>query len=141
MEDIIFPLHIGSLVFAVTGILLADHSAFNWISGRNPTLDRAKLLKYHYWVLSGLSLMIITGLTLFWPERDYLLQNPAFYVKMFFVVSIILNSFFIGKLMNTAVVKTYAELGFRERLPLMVSGAVSAVGWLGAFVSAFFLEL
>ena len=43
--------------------------------------------------------------------------------------------------MNVAVVKTYAELNFRERLPLMISGVASTLGWLGAFISALFLEV
>lgn len=141
LSDIFFPLHILSLIFSVGGILLADHQAFKWILGKEPTLDRAILLKYHHAVLLGLSLVIVTGFALFWPMREYLLSLNAFYIKMFFVVVLVINGFFIGKLMNVAVVKTYSELSFREKIPLLISGVASTLGWLGAFVSALFLEL
>ncbi len=139
LPDIVFPLHISSLIFSVIGILLADHKALRWFLGKEPTLNRTILLKYHHHVLAGLSLMIITGVTLFWSMREYLLASNVFYLKMFFVSILIVNSFFIGRLMNVAVVKTYAELNFKERLPLMISGTASTLGWLGAFISAFFL--
>ncbi len=139
ISDFIVPLHIAALIFSVIGIFLADHQAFNWFSGKTPTLDKKILLKYHHTVLLGLSLMIITGATLFWPMREYLLQNFVFGVKMFFVAVLIVNSFFIGRLMNVAVEKPYSMLSRRERLPLMLSGIVSTIGWLGAFISANFL--
>lgn len=139
LSDIVFPLHISSLVFSVVGILLADHKAFRWFSGKELTLDRTILLKHHHHVFAGLLLMIITGATLFWPMREYLLASNVFYLKMFFILVLIVNSFFIGRLMNLAVVKTYDELSFRERFPLIMSGVASTLGWFGAFVSAFFL--
>lgn len=139
LSDIVFPLHISSLIFSVVGILLADHKAFRWFSGKELTLDRTILLKYHHHVLAGLSLMVITGATLFWPMREYLLTSNVFYLKMFFVSVLVVNSFFIGRLMNLAVVKTYGELSLGERFPLVISGVASTFGWLGAFASAFFL--
>lgn len=139
ISDFIFPVHIASLIFSVAGIFLADHQAFNWLSGKTSTLDKKILLKYHRWVFSGLSLMIITGVTLFWPMREYLLHNTIFGAKMFFVAVLVVNSFFIGKLMNIATEKPYSILSGRERFPLILSGVVSTLGWLGAFISANFL--
>lgn len=138
-SDFILPLHITSLVFSVINIFLAEHQAFNWFFGKTSTLNKKTLLKYHHLVLLGLSLMIITGATLFWPMREYLLSNFVFGIKMFFVAVLIVNSFFIGRLMNVAVENSYASLSSRERLPLILSGVVSTLGWLGAFISAFFL--
>lgn len=83
--------------------------------------------------------MIITGAILFWPMREYLLQDFVFGIKMFFVAVLIVNGFFIGKLMNVAIEKPYSTLSNRERFPLMLSGAASTTGWLGAFIAANFL--
>ncbi|TSC55023.1 MAG: hypothetical protein LiPW30_489 [Parcubacteria group bacterium LiPW_30] len=139
ISDIVAPIHVAALVFSVVGIFLADHQAFNWILGKTPTLDKKTLLKYHHWVLLGLFLMIITGAILFWPMREYLLQDFVFGIKMFFVAVLIVNGFFIGKLMNVAIEKPYSTLSNRERFPLMLSGAASTTGWLGAFIAANFL--
>lgn len=139
LSDIVLPLHIVSLIFSAVGILLADHQAFNWLKGKTPTLDKAKLIKYHYWVSIGLGLMIATGFVLFWPMRDYLIGNTLFSIKMLCVVALVVNSFFIRKLMNVAIERPYAELTFRERAPLMISGAISGLSWLGAFAASLFL--
>ena len=139
IPEIIVPVHVTALIFSVVGIFLADHQAFNWVLGKTPILDKKILLKYHHWVLLGLSLMIVTGATLFWPIREYLLHNFAFGIKMFFVAILVVNSFFIGKLMNVASEKPYSTLSGRERFPLILSGALSTIGWLGAFISANFL--
>jgi hypothetical protein len=36
-------------------------------------------------------------------------------------------------------VKPFAELTSKEKLPLMISGAVSGLGWVGAATLAFFI--
>lgn len=139
LTDIVFPLHIASLIFSAGGILLADHQAFNWFLGKTLTLDKKIILGYHRIVLTGLSLMIITGSILFWPMREYLLSNLVFIGKMFFVAVLVVNSFFIGKLMNIAVEIPYSVVLGKKRLFLILSGTFSTIGWLGAFISALFL--
>ncbi|MFA5841827.1 MAG: hypothetical protein WC835_02600 [Candidatus Paceibacterota bacterium] len=139
MEDIIFPIHMTGLAVAAVGVLLADHQAFNWVRGKKETLDLAKLTKYHHTVLWGLATLIISGFFLFWPSRNYLLQNTTFLIKMFFVVVLVMNSFVIGRFMPIATTREYSSLSFTERLPLMISGAASGVSWLGAAIAALFL--
>ncbi len=140
MSDIFLPLHLISLAFVVFYIFQADHMGFNWIRGKVSTLDQSTVEKYHKRTWFGLMLMILTGFVLFWPMREYLLTRPQFLIKIAFVAALFLNSFVIGALSKTSTTKTYASLSFKEKLPLIISGAVSTISWLGAIIMAFFLE-
>lgn len=139
MEEIILPIHIIVLIFTAWNILRADHLGFSWVRGTKPILNANLVKKYHYRTLIGLILMIVTGFLLFWPLREYLLTRTQFYIKMSFVLALILNSFAIGKLSKIATIKTFVSLSMKEKIPLFISGAISTISWLGAFTMAFFL--
>lgn len=139
MEQIILPLHLLVLAYTAWYILHADHMAFNWIRGKVQTLDPKKIAIYHKHTWIGLVGMIATGFMLFWPLREFLLTRPQFYIKMAFVLALVINGVVIGKLQTTAIRKPYKELTAQERIPLLISGAVSTFSWIGAAIMAFFL--
>ena len=139
VNDIVLPLHLMSLGYVAWNIISADHLGLTWIRATRPTLPEALVRKYHKGTWIGLCLMIATGFTLFWPMREFLLTRPQFYIKMFFVLALVANGFMIGKFINIATTRTYASLTFKEKLPLLISGAVSTLGWLGAATMAFYL--
>jgi hypothetical protein len=139
MEQIILPLHLLSLLYVAWNIVHADHLGFQWIRGKVLKLDEKKVYKYHKGSWIGLSLMITTGLLLFWPMREFLMTRPQFYIKMAFVVTLIVNGFVIGSLQKTATTKMFTSLTTREKIPLFVSGAVSTLAWFGAAATAFYL--
>lgn len=131
--------HILVLLFVAYTLFLSEREAVLWLRGKKETLDKEMLQKYHHRMWAGLLLMIATGLTLFWPDRDILPSIPAFQLKMFFVFCLLLNAFALGKLMPIATARSYKSLSRKEKMPLMVSGGVSFVCWFGAFTCAFFL--
>lgn len=139
LSDIVLPLHLMSLAFVAWNVVLADHMGFNWIRGKEQTLEEQKVRKYHIRTWIGLFLMIATGFTLFWPAREYLLTRTEFYVKMGFVVALFLNSFAIGRLSKISTEKTFASLSTKEKIPLIISGAISTISWIGAGIMALFL--
>ncbi|MFA5131873.1 MAG: hypothetical protein WC444_00940 [Candidatus Paceibacterota bacterium] len=139
MEEIFLPLHFIALAFVAWNVFHADHMGFNWIQGKVEKLDARTVEKYHKRTWIGLLLMIGTGVALFWPEREFLLARPQFYIKMAFVATLFLNSFAIGNLKEKSTTRAYASLSVRERIPLFLSGALSTISWLGAAVMALFL--
>lgn len=139
MPEIILPLHIAVLVFVAWQVLRADHLGLDWVRGNLRTLDAVTVAKYHRNTWIGLGGMITTGFLLFWPMREYLLTQPQFYVKMGLVALLVTNGLAIGKLQKVATSRAYRELSFKEKLPLIISGAVSTLGWVGAATIAFFL--
>lgn len=139
MSDFFLPLHLISLTFVLWNVLRADHVGFLWIRGTRKTLDERTLKKYHRNIWIGFSLMIITGLFLFYPMREYLLERPQFYVKMSFILVLIINGLVIGKLMPLAIQKTFQEISKKEKVLLFTSGTVSTISWLMVIISALYL--
>lgn len=139
MSEIILPLHLFSLLFVAWNIVRADHKGFLWIRGKVETLSPAEISPLHRNTWIGLVGMIVTGILLFLPMKDYLLTRPQFYAKMAFVLTLIINGFVIGKLQYVAETSAYSALSLRQKLPLFISGAISTLCWFGAATMAFFL--
>lgn len=140
MSEYFLPAHLIILGVTVIGILLADHEAYAWLTGKKPILEYKKMLRLHLWVGGGLIGMIVTGGLMAWPMRDYLLHNsPAFLGKMFFVALLIGNSFVIGEILKLCTTRTFASLSKKERAPIYISGAVSTLSWVCAALLALFI--
>lgn len=139
MEEILLPAHLLGLAIAFVGVLLADHAGFSWMRGKTPLLDGAKLKKYHHIVSIGLGLLIVSGLVLFWPGRNFLIHNTLFLGKMTCVLALVINGFVISKFMGITTTRTFASLSTKEKTPLMISGAVSTLGWIGSLTFALIL--
>ncbi len=140
MSEVILPIHIASLLYSLFNVIRADHAGFLWTRGKTEMLDQKKMDSFHRHSWIGLSLMIVTGILLFVPMKEYLLSRPQFFVKMFFVLALVINGFVIGQLKNIASLKKFSSLSFREKLPLFISGFVSTISWLGAILGGLFLE-
>jgi len=131
--------HITFLCLSGLGILVADKGAFAWLTHKRDTVSKTELFVSHWVVTIGLSGLVLTGLYLFWPMRDYLLAQPLFWLKMIFVLTLVVNSFFIEYLMHTAAHTPWRALSRRERVPFIVSGALSTLSWVGALGTALIL--
>lgn len=139
MSQIILPIHLLILAFIVWNIVRADHLGWSWVRGKISILDRKIVQLYYKRVWIGLCLMVVTGVCLFWPLREFLLERQQFYVKMTFITILIINGFAIGKLQRVAETKTFASLSLKQRIPLFVSGAISTLAWLGAIFGGLYL--
>lgn len=113
-------------------IIYTDHQGYLYFRGKKKLLSEGFVRWSHRLVWIGLVLMIATGLILTLPSWEYRLQDPTFYVKMGFVLVLIMNSFAIGALSKRATTTPFAELHIEDRRTLMVSGALSFIGWVGA---------
>ena len=113
---------------------------FSWIRGKTQKLDEKKVKKIHRNTWIGLLLMIATGSVLFWQEHEYLLGRVQFFVKMAFVITLIINGLVLGKIQQVAINYEWENLTFKQRIPLIISGGVSTLAWLGAFAGAFYIN-
>ncbi len=139
LHTAVLPFHILILVYVAWTVLHADHMAFSWIRGKVNTLDEKKVNRLHRHTWYGLVGMIVTGVLMFIPLHEFLLTRPQFYVKMAFVLALVINGFVIGHLQKVAFNKSFKELTAREKIPLFISGAVSTLCWLGAAAGGFYL--
>lgn len=132
-------IHVAALLVTLYFIFHADKMAFSWMRGERQTLDMKEVRKHHWIISIGLAVLIITGGLMFLGHTNRLLSNPAFIAKMVFVAFLVINSVVIHFLMDIAETRTYKSLSNKEKFPLLISGAVSTIGWLGAIVCAAFL--
>jgi len=137
----ILPVHIGSFIITITSVIIADIHALLWVIGKLQTLSHRRMITLHNIVSIGLFVSITSGIIMFWPLREYLLTVTAFWVKMIFVVALVINSFIIARHVNIPTTRTFVSLTKNEQRPLIVSGLVSTVSWIGAFTSALFLGI
>jgi hypothetical protein len=129
-------IHLAFLVFSIAVMIFADKQALSWVLGRRERLDERTLQRTHLLMWVGLGGMIITGVIMASSYLDVLMQQPYFIGKMLFVGILFTNGIVIGYLTPIASTRSFASLSTLEKIPLLVSGAASLVGWVGAFVMA-----
>ncbi len=128
----VLALHVFALGFVASVIAFADKEALAWLRGKRPTLEPERLRLFHSFTWIGLLALIGTGIMLLYPLRLYLLQEPLFVAKLFFVGILVVNAILIGRLQRVAAARSFASLSFKEKMPLFTSGAVSAYCWVAA---------
>jgi hypothetical protein len=131
-------LHVGTLLATIVIVLYADHEGFLYFRSKKLLLSRKSILWSHRLIWTGLSFMFLSGVGLILPAWEYWLSNPVFYVKMGFVLTLVINGVFIRNLSHIAVETPYAHLSPHTRTVLLTSGAISGVCWSGAIIVGFF---
>lgn len=127
-------IHILGMGFVFAVIIFADKEAFAWMRGKKEILDAQHLRLIHQLTWLGLSILVISGIFLFYPRREYLAAEPLFIIKMLFVGILLTNGVLVGRLMHIATQKPFAMLTHAEKVQLFASGAASFISWVGAFV-------
>lgn len=126
--------HVLSIGFVIAVITMADKEALAWMRGKKSVLDRRSLHNLHVMTWVGLLALIASGVTLFWDRKEYLLTQPLFIMKMLFVAVLVVNGILIGRLMNIALEKPFADLSPKKKVELFASGMISSLSWIGAFI-------
>ena len=134
-------IHVLFVFVTLALVVTADGHGFLWLIGKLEVLPRPRMELLHKLIWGGLSVIITTGAIMFLFYQDYLVTVTAFWIKMGFVLALLINAFFIGKLAHKSYSRPFVLLTHDERIPLIISGAVSTVAWVGAFTAAQFLGL
>ena len=137
----LLPIHIGAFILTITAVIIADLHALLWARGKLPLLESRRLKMLHNVVSTGLLVSITSGFIMFLPLREYLVTVEAFWVKMAFVLVLIINSFVIARHMHIPTTRTFPSLSKKARRPLFLSGAASGVSWIVVFASALLLNV
>ncbi|MBI2030627.1 hypothetical protein HYT05_03325 [Candidatus Kaiserbacteria bacterium] len=132
-------IHLSILALTAIVILIADEQGFAWMRGKIALLDPRRMRWLHRLMWTGLAGMIVTGLIQFLPAYEYYLAEPAFLMKMCFVMILVLNGILIGRLQHIATERPFASLSTAEKMPLLASGAISTIAWVSAGLTGYFL--
>lgn len=137
----VLPLHLVAFFVAITGVVLSDLHAGWWLVKGTMRLPRRRLEWLHHIVGVSLAAAVVSGALMAWPVWQFLITDLSFQIKLGLVGALILNSVFIGRHVALASEYTWCELRWSERIPLLVSGSVSTIAWVGTFTAAQFLPL
>lgn len=125
-------LHVIAVFGSLIAVLYADYHGGRWFRGKVETLAQATVDRMHAAVSVGLAALLLTGGLMFIDRASYLLSQPVFIAKMGFVLALVINGFFIGRISRLATSSSFAALSPSQKRTVFISGAVSAIGWLGA---------
>jgi hypothetical protein len=139
LHPVVVLIHLMALAVAGCGVLVADKVGLSWIRGKTRMLSRRTLHILHKTISYALATLILSGLYLFWPVRDYLLHQNLFLLKMFFVAVLVINSLVIDRLMLVATKVPFTMISGKGKVVLLMSGAISFICWTGAFIAAVLL--
>lgn len=136
----LLQIHIVAVFATLVLVITSDMHGLLWVLGKIKTLPKKRMGFFHRAVWVGLVCTIAAGFSMFISYPEYLLSLPAFRLKVFFILMLVTNAFFIGKHLTVATEKTFASLTTKERMVLLISGAISIFGWIGAYTCAQFLS-
>ncbi len=128
------PIHLLFLFGALPAVAYADAQGFAWYAGKKRVLDGAILARLHIWIYICLAGIMTTGTLMVLNRPSRYLGSPFFFMKMFFVATLLINSVVIGLYMKQAFFRSYSSLSDGERRVILISGVVSGVAWVGAIL-------
>lgn len=138
MLQLLGELHVPILLTTMAVILYSDHQALLYFTGRKQILTAKFSVWSHRLVWLGLVAMIFSGVSLVAPSWQFYMSDPVFYIKIWFVLVLVINAVAIGKLLPLAQVRPFRELTPLQRTTLLVSGFLSGLSWTGAIILSYF---
>lgn len=142
--------HILGMALGLGGATIVDILFFKFLKDFRISeweADVMRALSEIIWF--ALSVVVLAGFFLYFPEADALNQSPKFLAKMLVVLAIIIN----GAFLNLFISPKLVEISFREehdRAPgglrrirklAFALGAVSLVSWYSAFILGMIREI
>jgi uncharacterized membrane protein len=127
-------LHVGSIVLTLLFVVYADEQGLQYLRGKRKTLQRERVRALHRIVAAGLSVIIATGALMVYQDPAFYFGQATYWVKMCFVLVLVVNACVIGFLSRFAVVTPFQELAKRDQWMLLASGGVSAFSWVATIL-------
>lgn len=135
--------HVLGVSLGVGGAIITDLFFFRFLKDFRISQEEADILRMLSNVIwTAIIILIVTGIGLFWPESERLLESSKFLVKITAVLVLVANGFLLNfkiapRLMEIVFDKEYdqgqKELRYLKHLAFF-SGAVSITSWLFIFV-------
>lgn len=138
----ILILHVTAMAMGLGAATLADLFFFKFLKDyRISEMEQSVLKTFSQFIWLSLGLIVMTGLALFLPQQEFLLQSDKFLMKMIIVAVMILN----GAVLNLYIAPRFLQLQFgkhahipgelvRTRKFAFLLGSISIVSWYSAFV-------
>ena len=99
IETIVQFMHIGGLLFAGGLAIAADRGSLRAmrVAAANRTTHLEELAAVHRWVLTGLTLVVVSGFLLLTADIEAFFGSPVYWVKMVLVILLLANGYWMTK--------------------------------------------
>ena len=99
VETIVQFLHIGGLLFAGGLAIAADRGSLRAIrvAAANRTTHLEELAAVHRWVVTGLGIVVTSGVLLLTADIEAFFGSPVYWVKMVLVILLLANGYWMTK--------------------------------------------
>jgi len=141
---ILIILHILGVVIGAGGAFAGDAMFFSSIRDKKISHTEMRFLKLSStMVWTGIGIIVLSGIAIFLSDIDHYFHSAKFLAKMTIVAIIIINgvifhSIHLPRLHRHAESHFPSSDEFIRKTPyLIMSGAISLVSWLSAFVLGF----
>lgn len=142
--NFVLILHIFGMILGLGGATYTDLLTFSFAKDFYISKKEADVIKLiSKIILFGIVISIITGVILFVPESERLMESPKFLVKLVAFVVLVINGAFLHQrilpnLVGFSVIKDkeIKDTHLSLRRCAFISGAVSVVSWYTVFIIA-----
>jgi hypothetical protein len=99
METVVLFMHIGGLLLAGGLAIAADRATLRALAvgGDGRVHQMKELAAVHRWVLTGLTVVVISGVALFTSDIETFFGSWIFWVKMVLVALLLINGFMMTR--------------------------------------------
>ena len=137
----VLSIHITSMIITIATVLVADTMGLLWWRGKVAILPALAMKTLHWMVFVGLVVSITTGALMASTGLSYLFSQPAFVIKLGFVLTLLINSFVIHRHLSLATTQSYYDLPDKSKRTLILSGAISTTSWICVLIASQFFVL
>ncbi|OGY78587.1 MAG: hypothetical protein A3B74_04365 [Candidatus Kerfeldbacteria bacterium RIFCSPHIGHO2_02_FULL_42_14] len=141
-HSFILAIHIFGVSLGLGAVIITDVFFFRFLKDLKISEFESSVMRLISQIIwFAIAVLIVSGLGLFLPEREALLDSPKFLVKMLVLLVIIVN----GTFLNYFIAPRLVKISFgathdhktgslrRARKLAFASGAISLVSWFSAF--------
>ena len=141
-KSIILAVHLLGVALGLGGATITDFTFFRALKDKKISDDELNIMHgLTYVIWGGVFLLVTSGVLLFLPSSETLLDSAKFYGKMLAVLVVIVNGILLGAVITPKLQQfdfTFKSTPHKQLHKLSFSlGAVSASSWYSAFIHAF----
>ena len=147
-KTVLLIVHLVGLALGVGGALISDAMFFHAVKDWRISKTEMSFLHLGSWAVGiGLTLLVLSGISMFSLDIERYLESSKFLAKMTVVFVLVVNAFMLHNLQiphlrHIAKKDLSTRTAFaKNRLLFLVAGVVSIVSWLSALVLGVFRSL
>ena len=147
-SSVFLMLHLFAMVLGLGGATYSDILLMKFLNDYKISRKEAEVITtMAHVILVGIVLAFLSGVMLFLPSAERLLETPKFLIKCVIFVVVVVNGFVLHHLILPKLIhfsfhkEVYLSKKFHLRQAGFVAGAISVVSWYSIFLLGSFKQV